>query len=715
MYAQGVHPDIYPLLGRFRLRDPHGATLADTIRADGTIAITRDTADDLGLGVGDPVMVTDGGGTPQRLIIGGVIEMSPSHQGKSAYYSLETARQIANHRQAINGADLVVQGDVQSIADELNAAGWSVFAANDFSDGEKRVRIVFNFGLKGAGILALLVAGIGVANTMQVVLARRTTEVAVLKTLGYHCWHLMVMFGLETALIGTVGSLIGIGIALLVAHPLMSQMEHTGIFLLEWHAEPRTVISGGFAGIATSLIFGFCAVLRASAVRPAAILRQIDTPQHWLATVGAYGVLVVPFGVVSIFIMGTIVQGVGIILLALAGFLSLGLVMFLALWLVTRLPLPGLLKLARNNLKRQQLSFVFALIALFIGVVAISIAVATMAAAQQEVDERIGSLEGTNLVVYGQADQDTKLQSHLMGLDGVKTMQRRYLAEIVTLEIQVDGLWQPLEINWMEGRDYAEPAWGLDLSAAAWGENLNAAYLPEELQDAYGGLQAGMPLRLQGVSATAREMTLAGFFKQDTNQAMTIMQRSIIVDQSVVNTLGGGSSTVIYEAEIDVAKLKAATDSLGSALPSAMVISAIDVREVVQGILFSLFSFVITVAGFALVAGAVLIANAVGLSMIERHREIGIMKTVGYTSRHVLLTLALEYGQLGVIAGLLGTLAVKVAFRIVHKAEPDVVLSLDVVPSLIVIIVCIGFALASALSAAWHPTRIPPLAVLRDD
>jgi putative ABC transport system permease protein len=538
----------------------------------------------------------------------------------------------------------------------------------------------------------------------------------VLKTLGYRRWHLMIMFGLETALIGAIGSVIGIGAALLLGHPLMSSMERTGIFLLEWKVDPSTLISGGLAGVATALIFGFYAILRASAVRPAAILRHYDTSkswQQWLGALGVYGVLVIPFGVVSIFIMGSFIQGVGVILLALVGFVALGLIMGSALWLATHIPMPGLLKLARNNLKRQQFSLIFALIALFIGVVAISIAVATLTAAQREMDDRIASLDGINLVVYGQAEQDAEIRAEMSALDGLKSMQTRYLAEIATLEIQIDGVWQPVEINWMEGRSYSEPDWGLDLFGATWGGSPDAAYLPYESRSLYGGLQPGMHLRMRGASGSEQALTLAGFYQLDESTGMTIMQRSLILDQNIVTT--GSNFTVIYEAEMKVSKLKTAARALGKALPSSMVISASDVREVMQGILFSLFSFVITIAGFALVAGAVLIANAVGLSMIERRREIGVMKTVGYTSRHVLLTLVLEHGQLGILAGLLGTVAVKIALHVIRESQPEIALSLDILPGLAIIVVCTGFALFSVLTVAWRPTRIPPLAVLRDE
>jgi putative ABC transport system permease protein len=721
MYALGVEPDVFPLLGRITIRAPREATLAEVIARPGTLAVTRDMAGDLGLGVGDPVLVSDGlAGAPQRLIIGGVIEMTPEHLAKSVFYSLETARLIANNQQVITGAELVVSGDAQPLARELSASGWSVLAAEDFSSTQKRIRNVFNFGLKGAGILALLVGGIGVANTMQVLLARRTTEIAVLKTLGYRRRHLLLMFGLETAVIGAAGSLIGIGAALLVGHPLMRSMERTGIFLLEWRVEPRAIISGGVAGVTTAVIFGFYAILRASTVRPAALLRRFDSAsswQRWLSAMGVYAVLAVPFSVVSAFVMGSITQGIGVILLALAGFVGLGLVMGFALWIVIRLPMPGLrmLKLARNNLKRQPIRLLFALIALFVGVVAISFAVATISAAQREYDERLGSLDGPNLVVYARTDQDAAIQAKITGLKGVTSMYVRYPAELVALDVQIGGAWQPLDIHWMQGRQYAEPAWGLELFGAAWGVRSDGVYLPEDLRDSYGDLQPGLALRLVGSSGTAREMVLAGFYRADDSQTMSPMPRSVIVDRAVVAGLSGSDTTVIYDGEIEVRSLESATRALSAEFPAAMVINAKDVRAVVQGILMSLLSFVLTVAGFALVAGAVLIANAVGLAMIERRREIGVMKVVGYTSRHVLVTLIFEHGQLGLLSGLLGTLAAATAFRVIRETEPDVILSLQILPGLAIILVCTAFALVSVLAVAWRPTRVPPMIVLRDE
>ena len=60
-----------------------------------------------------------------------------------------------------------------------------------------------------AGLLALLIGGVGIINTMQVLLSRRKTEIAMLKTVGYRRYDLYLLFGLEAGLLGLIGGAIG--------------------------------------------------------------------------------------------------------------------------------------------------------------------------------------------------------------------------------------------------------------------------------------------------------------------------------------------------------------------------------------------------------------------------------------------------------------------------------------------------------------------------
>ena len=111
--------------------------------------------------------------------------------------------------------------------------------------------------------------------------------------------------------------------------------------------------------------------------------------------------------------------------------------------------------------------------------------------------------------------------------------------------------------------------------------------------------------------------------------------------------------------------------------PDALVLSRADLNSAMQGATRNLFAFVVAVAGLALVAGGVLIANSVGLAMLERRREMGIFKAIGYSSARILAGIAVEYALLGLVAGIAGMGAVALAFRVINRLRPAVGLALD--------------------------------------
>lgn len=77
-------------------------------------------------------------------------------------------------------------------------------ATDLLQNNQSQASLISKF-LEIAGLLALLIGGIGIVNTMQVILSRRKTELAMLKTTGYRCRDLYLLFGVETGLLGFVG------------------------------------------------------------------------------------------------------------------------------------------------------------------------------------------------------------------------------------------------------------------------------------------------------------------------------------------------------------------------------------------------------------------------------------------------------------------------------------------------------------------------------
>ena len=111
-----------------------------------------------------------------------------------------------------------------------------------------------------------------------------------------------------------------------------------------------------------------------------------------------------------------------------------------------------------------------------------------------------------------------------------------------------------------------------------------------------------------------------------------------------------------------------------------------------------------------------LLAGAVSLAMLERHYEIGILKTVGYARRQILGIFAVEYGLVGLLATGAGLLVVEGLLAVVaiasHQAIALLLLSL---PSLALVAVCsLGLTLLTVLGVTWNPTRVSPAIVLNN-
>ena len=721
--AMGVDPGTYPLVGEITLSAPDGITLSAALESPRSAAITRDLAKRLELNIGDTFTLSDGaGGVPTRLHVTAIVQSIPDQRGDTVLYSQETASLLAGRPWALTSATLRLGASGDALA-QLSASGWDVRTAERAMLSDD-IRETFDLMLKGAGILGLLVGGIGVANTMQVLLARRTLEIATLKTLGYRQRDLVALFGLETALLGVAGSVLGAAAAIAFSHPLIGSFERIGSMMLRWSVNPLTLVGGVLVGTVTAVIFGVYAILRASAVRPAVLLRNLPVSRTWrrrLQALGVYLALALPFGLLSSLIMRSLLRGIAVVGLALVGFVVLGLVLGAALFSLVRLPMPRIrfLTLARNNLKRQGLRTIFALIALFVGVFAVGFATATILSAQDEFDRHTGFSEGYNLVVFATQAQSAQVRGQL-DQQPIQEMHARYQVPLQSAGVRLveSETYQAVTIHQLEVRTDGDVAWDLDLSGEPWGTVPDGAYLPVQAmpQNAGDAVEPGATVTILTTQGVQRELRLAGFYSSQETSAFVELAQGVLVSRELALELGGAETAVTFIAEVPANHLGSTAQTLGRALPDAMVVSMADLNDSFQRGLKNLFVFAVTVAGLALVAGAVLIANAVGLAMVERRREVGILKAVGFSSGDVLRTLLLEHGMLGLLAGVAGVTGVALAIKVLNSVESTRSrLSFQLLPALGITLVAIAIALASTALVAWRPTRVRPLVVLRDE
>jgi putative ABC transport system permease protein len=712
--ALGVDPAPYPLAGQLQLHEPD-LTLAQALRDTGSTAITRDLAAGLGLGVGSRFTLDIGSGAaPLLMHVTAIIDVMPDRRGNAVLYSLDTARQLRGFAEVVNRAG-VTWGKPGNAAQKLADAGWGVLTAYDAGQAirSQNVVIVFTFMLKGAGVLGLLIGGIGVANTMQVLLARRRLEIAVLKTHGYRQRDLWALFGVETGLLGLLGAVLGALAAVVASSLLVTLMQQLVSDTGAWSLDPWVVAGGMLAGIATTVIFGLEAVARASVVRPAVLLRELPEARNWrtfLLILGLYALLALAFLGVSSLILGSLVRGLGIIGLAIAGLIVLGLLFGAAVFVLVRLPLPGqsLLALARSSLRRRPVRVLFALIALFAGVFAISLSTMALTSAVKRAADRQIAATGDNVWVYGLASDETQARAALAA-QGVQAVRMSY-----QLPAQLSRPNGVLQIA-LTGHSPQADGQEIQLDEGAqWDSAPDAAYLPHTLAAGPWSLKPGDAFVVKLASGETHTLRVAGFYREGPN-AILLPPQGIVINASAALALGGPSTRASFIGQAPVAQLTDITQALGQGLPGLMVTSKADIANRLNGFYNGLVKLVFAVAGLALVAGAVLIANAVGLAMVERQREMGILKAVGYSSRSVLQVILLENGLLGLLAGVGGVVATAGAIPILNRLQPALNMGFNLPLALGMAGLAVALALAAAGTAAWGPTRVRPLAVLRNE
>lgn len=110
-------------------------------------------------------------------------------------------------------------------------------------------------------------------------------------------------------------------------------------------------------------------------------------------------------------------------------------------------------------------------------------------------------------------------------------------------------------------------------------------------------------------------------------------------------------------------------------------------------------------------------ANTVAMSVRERVREVGILKTLGFTPRAILLMILGEAGVISALGGVIGLILASMLTSVVAKAGGmlSFVNTLSITPD--VAALCLGLALligvASSVFPAWSAARTPILDSLR--
>ena len=180
-----------------------------------------------------------------------------------------------------NSITLVAEtpGAVDGVAKQVKDLGYQATTSSDFLKGFGQFITILGIGLSGLAAIALVVACLGIANTMYTAVLERTREIGILKALGARSADVRGMFLSEAGMIGLIGGTVGLLIAVLVSvvgNVVVNNIAASqgipldlSVFSISWW-----LVAGALAlATAFSALSGFFPALRASRLDPVAALR----------------------------------------------------------------------------------------------------------------------------------------------------------------------------------------------------------------------------------------------------------------------------------------------------------------------------------------------------------------------------------------------------------------------------------------------------------
>lgn len=161
--------------------------------------------------------------------------------------------------------------NVAAVQKQITEMGYQAYSDLDYLKTMQEQSRIIQYVLGGIGSIALLVAAIGITNTMLMSIFERTKEIGIFKVLGCSLPNIRSMFLYEAALIGFGGGILGLGVSYLLSFLLNLVMDGATISVIPvWLA-----LAGLGIAVLVALVAGITPALRAMKLSPLEAIRSL--------------------------------------------------------------------------------------------------------------------------------------------------------------------------------------------------------------------------------------------------------------------------------------------------------------------------------------------------------------------------------------------------------------------------------------------------------
>ena len=168
--------------------------------------------------------------------------------------------------------------NIKDVQKQINELGFSASSNSEWIESQQTQLNYIQLVLGGIGAVSLLVAAIGIANTMMMSIYERTKEIGIMKVLGCDLKNIQGMFLLEAGYIGFIGGVVGLLLSyavsavinmVLTASAMGYEMEGGLSYIPPWLALLAVVFA-----VVVGMLAGFFPSLRAMQLSPLAAIRN---------------------------------------------------------------------------------------------------------------------------------------------------------------------------------------------------------------------------------------------------------------------------------------------------------------------------------------------------------------------------------------------------------------------------------------------------------
>jgi putative ABC transport system permease protein len=533
-------------------------------------------------------------------------------------------------------------------------------AADNAADLQQGLGFFSNILLGFAGV-ALFVGIFLILNTFSIIVAQRTRELALMRALGAGRRQVIGSVLVEAVVIGLLAAVLGlaagIGVGWLLAYLFSS---FAGGLELGTVGVPLTAVVSSFVvGVLVTVVAAVLPALRASRIAPVAAMQDVATPDRPLTRISVAGGLVTAAGATALGLglfadtgdatLWTILGGV------LVSFIGIALLTPLisrpvvsALGRLFSWSLPG--RLGRLNSGRNPRRTAITAAALMVGIALVTGVTVVMDSAKSSLKAQAATVLKAEVIISGDQNgprpptYDPAVLREAAQIPGVRSVAGLWNDQVV-----IDG-----EKHWVNATDdlpALADAFGTNAvggTAAKLRDDQIAVSVPEA--QAYGW-QVGTRVTVQPPRGDPRGYTIVATYAEDSLPGDYLLPLAATKDFGLQQPVMG------FVRLADAISVDQVLPQVKTLLADSPEVSAQDAQAFVdqQAATFdTLITMIQILLALAILIAVLGVVNTLALSVLERTRELGLLRAVGLGRAQTMRMVTVEAVVISVFGALLG-------------------------------------------------------------